>query len=185
MRLRASRSFLLAVLGAAALALQPVAAQSPGDAELMEMNSRINEFYQAGKYNEAIPLAEQYAVAVASDDRKYAAALNNWALLLQATNRFSDAEHMMRQALFLAEKNYGPEHPKVAICLNNLAELLQVTSRLSEAEPLRRRALAIDEKSFGRSHPNVVRDLKNLAALLVATNRRSEAERLMRSVGHR
>ena len=50
---------------------------------------------------------------------------------------------LMRRALAIGEKSYGPEHPSVANSLNNLAGLLRDTKRLAEAEPLYRRALAI------------------------------------------
>ncbi len=93
-----------------------------------------------------------------------------------------EAEPLMRRALELDAKSFGPGHPNVARNLNNLAQLLQVTNRLSEAEPLMRRALDIDEKSFGRGHPNVAIRLNNLAQLLQATNRLSEAEPLMARV---
>ena len=94
--------------------------------------------------------------------------------------RWSEAEPLMRRALAIAEKSYGPGHPEVATDLNNLAVLLQDTNRLVEAEPLKRRALVIDEKSYGPDHPKVARDLNNLASLLQATNRLVEAEPLMR-----
>src|ERR1700724_958308 len=64
-------------------------------------------------------------------------------------------EALMRRALAIDEKSYGPEHPHVAIDLNNLAKLLMATNRLAEAEPLMRRALVIDEKSFGPQDPRV------------------------------
>ena len=64
--------------------------------------------------------------------------LNNLAQLLQATNRLSDAEPLMRRALAIDEVSFGPDHPKVAIRLNNLAQLLKATNRLSDAEPLMR-----------------------------------------------
>jgi tetratricopeptide (TPR) repeat protein len=73
--------------------------------------------------------------------------------LLQATNRLAEAEPLMRRALAIDEKSYGPDHPNVAIRLNNLASMLQATNRLAEAEPLMRRALEIDEKSYGSDHP--------------------------------
>ena len=91
-----------------------------------------------------------------------------------------EAEPLMRRALAIDEKSFGPDHPDVARDLNNLAQLLQATNRLAEAEPLMRRALAIDEKSFGPDHPDVAIDLNNLAQLLQATNRLAEAEPLMR-----
>ena len=79
------------------------------------------------------------------------------AALLQATNRLGEAEPLMKRALAIDEKSYGPEHPTVASDLNNLAQLLKDTNRLGEAEPLMKRALAIDEKSYGPEHPNVAR----------------------------
>jgi tetratricopeptide (TPR) repeat protein len=96
------------------------------------------------------------------------------------TNRFSEAEPLMRRVISIFEKSFGEDHPNVAMALNNLAQLLQDTNRLAEAEPLMRRALAIDETSFDKNHPNVARDLNNLALLLQATNRLADAEPLSR-----
>ncbi|MGB9006559.1 MAG: DUF4062 domain-containing protein, partial [Candidatus Aminicenantales bacterium] len=52
------------------------------------------------------------------------------ALLLYAKAIFSEAEPLMRRALAIDEKSYGPDHPEVATDLNNLAQLLQDTNRL-------------------------------------------------------
>ncbi len=184
MPLRALRLLLLPIFFAAVLALPPAFAQSPSDAELKALNARVIALYQAGKYDDAIPLAEQLAAATKAryGDAApvYATALNNLAQLLQATNNLAEAEPLMRRALAIEENSSGPDHPEVAGDLNTLAELLRATNRLSEAEPLYRRALAIDEKSFGPEHPKVARDLNNLAVLLRATNRLSEAEPLYR-----
>jgi CHAT domain-containing protein len=92
--------------------------------------------------------------------------LSNLATLLYATNRLSEAEPLMRRALAIDEKSFGPDHPDVARDLNNLAVLLQDMNRHAEAEPLMRRALAIDEQSFGPDHPKVAGALNNLATLL-------------------
>ncbi len=100
--------------------------------------------------------------------------------LYQHANRFSEAEHCLRQALAWTESTFGNDHLNVAVCLNNLAHLLQDTNRLTEAEPLMRRALAIDEAAYGKDQPKVAIRLNNLAALLQATNRLAEAEPLMR-----
>ena len=109
-----------------------------------------------------------------------AGAVSNLASLLQDTNRLVEAEPLMRRALAIDEKSFGPEHPDVATRLNNLASLLQDTNRLVEAEPLYRRAFAIDEKSFGPEHPKVAVGLSNLASLLQSTNRLADAEPLIR-----
>jgi tetratricopeptide (TPR) repeat protein len=58
-------------------------------------------------------------------------------------NRLAEAEQLLRRALIIDEKSFGPEHPSVARDLNNLARLLQATNQLGEAEPLMRRNLEI------------------------------------------
>ena len=118
---------------------------------------------------------------VGDDSETDAAVLmSQFATLLYGKALYGEVEPLMRRALAIDEKSFGPEHPKVAIRLNNLAQLLKATNRLAEAEPLIRRALAIDEKSFGPEHPHVAIDLNNLAQLLQDTNRLAEAEPLMR-----
>ena len=72
------------------------------------------------------------------------------------TNRPTENEPMLRQALAIAEASYGPNHPEVATGLTNLAGLLFATKRMAEAEPLLRRALTIFETTLGADHPDVV-----------------------------
>ena len=184
MRLRALKLFLLSIAFALAAALPPALAQSPSDAGLEALNDRAIALYQAGKYGEAIPLAEQYAEGTKArygeNAQEYSTALNNLAQLLQATNRLDEAEQLMRRALKIDEASFGLNHPNVARDLDNLALLLQATNRLTAAEPLSRRALKIDEASFGPDHPEVAIVLNNLALLLKKTNRLAEAEPLMR-----
>jgi hypothetical protein len=87
-------------------------------------------------------------------------------MLLQATNRFAEAEPLMRRALAILEAALGSEHPEVATRLNNLAGLLKATNRFAEAEPLMRRALAILEASLGDDHPSTTVVRANLARML-------------------
>ncbi len=65
MRLRALRSFLLPILFAiaVALALPPAFAQSPGDAALDALHKRAGELFEAGRYAEALGMAEKWAAA--------------------------------------------------------------------------------------------------------------------------
>jgi tetratricopeptide (TPR) repeat protein len=106
--------------------------------------------------------------------------MNQLGLLLNKKALHVEAEPLMRRALSIDEKNFGPEHPRVAIELSNLAELLRATNRHVEAEPLLRRALAIGEESRGPDHPDFAIRLNNLAQLLQDTDRLDEAEPLMR-----
>ena len=132
--------------------------------------AEFNQLYQAGKYAEAIPIAERYVQVIEArhgkEGTEYALALNNLGELFRVTNRLAEAEPLLRRALAIDERVSGPEHPNVAVRLNNLGLLLKATNRLAEAEPLLRRALAINEKSFGPEHPAVAHGLSNLAQLL-------------------
>ena len=123
--------------------------------ERAQWNTAEKEFLEAQRFVE--------------EEKDTAVVLNNLAQLLQATNRLEEAEPLMKRALVIDEKSYGPEHPNVARDLNNLAQLLKATNRLEEAEPLMKRALVIDEKSYGPEHPRVATELNNLAQLLQAT----------------
>ncbi len=129
------------------------------------------------------PLAPHASAVVAYADEAAIAdptarLMNNLAQLLQATNRLSEAEPLMRRALRNDESSYGGDHPRVAIRLNNLAVLLQATNRLGEAEPLMRRAFGIlldFRRCSGHEHPEFEAVLGNLHSLLVATGK-TEAE---------
>jgi tetratricopeptide (TPR) repeat protein len=94
--------------------------------------------------------------------------------------QYQQAEPLMRRALEVDERSFGPDHPNVARSINNLAQVLTDTNRIAEAEPLMRRALEIGERSLGTNHPTVAIRLNNLAQLLSSTNRTAEAESLMR-----
>jgi tetratricopeptide (TPR) repeat protein len=122
-------------------------------------------------------LREQSA---AEEDVRLKAVLNNLAILLETTNRPSEAEPLYRRALAIGEASYDPNHPEVAAVLNNLAGLLQNTNRPSDAEPFYWRALAIYEASYGPDHPDVAKSFSNLASLLTGTKRLVEAEPLFR-----
>jgi tetratricopeptide (TPR) repeat protein len=154
------------------------------DEDPANMLSQAMELYRAGKYAEAIPIAERYAQIILArygkDGPEYGLALNNLGELYRVTNRLSEAEPLLRRALTIDEKALGPDHPNLAIRLNNLANLLQNTNRLAEAEPLYRRALMIFEKSAGVDDPSVGMVLTSLAQLLNATNRVAEAEPLFK-----
>jgi tetratricopeptide (TPR) repeat protein len=101
--------------------------------------------------------------------------------VLLATKALHDkAEPLLRRALAIDERRFGPDHPNVTMHLNNLAELFRATNRFSEAEALLRRAIAIDEKSLGVDHPNVGSELNNLALSLMDAKRLVEAEPFVR-----
>src|SRR5262249_5925986 len=80
-------------------------------------------------------------------------------------HRDHDAESLLRRALAIREKEFGPVHELVAYTLNSLANVYFNQSRLADAEALYQRALAIEEKTLGPNHSEVAAVLSNLARI--------------------
>ncbi|WP_437542210.1 CHAT domain-containing tetratricopeptide repeat protein [Sorangium sp. So ce367] len=138
--------------------------------EAERLNRRVAELEQAGRYDEAIPLARRALAlrerALGPEHPGVAQSLAGLALLLQEKGDYAAAEPLYRRALVIREKALGPEHPHVAASLYSLALLLEQKADYAVAEPLYRRALDIREKAFGPEHPAVAQSLNALAGLL-------------------
>jgi CHAT domain-containing protein len=147
-----------------------------------ELNKRVIELYNSGRYSDAIPIAQQVLAirekTLGGDHPDVATALSDLALLYDIQGRYADAEPLYHRSLAIREKTLGREHPAVAGSLNNLAALYAGQGRYAEAEPLYQRSLAIREKALGRDHPDVATSLNNLAALYATQGRNAEAEPL-------
>jgi hypothetical protein len=83
--------------------------------------------------------------------------LNDLALLLEAKDDFRSAEPLLRRALAIQEKTWGPLHPETAVTLNNLASLLLVGRKITIAETIQRRAVRILEDNLGPDARTVAR----------------------------
>ena len=166
-----------------AILLSPLAAQEQSP-ELDAIYKRGFELYQAGKYLEAIPIAEEYIGAAASrfgeESLQYANGLGYLGVVLQGANRLDEAEALFKRALLLKEKVLGPENVGVADALHNLAELYRKQGRLAQAEPLYRRTLNIAEATLGPEHQSVAIVLSNLAELYRSLGREVEAASMVK-----
>lgn len=153
-------------------------------ADAAARSAEIAELSRAGKYSEAIPLAQRLLAdmekAHGPDHRDVAAALNNLALLYGSQGRDAEAEPLLRRSIALVEKLHGPGSSEAAHQLNNLAALYQRQQRYAEAEPLFKRSLAIREKKLGSGHPDVAQSLNNLATHYEKQNRHADSEPLFR-----
>ena len=177
------------MMGLSGVMLTPTVGQvisqvSPQDklAEAERLTQQVIQLYQQGKYNEAIPLAEQ-ALAIrkkqlGDNHPDTATSLNNLALLYRLQGRYSEAEPLLKEALTISKQQLGDNHPDTATSLNNLAALYESQGRYSEAEPLYKQALAIRKQQLGENHPDTAGSLNNLAGLYESQGRHSEAEPL-------
>jgi CHAT domain-containing protein len=120
----------------------------------------------AGKYKEALPLAEQ---TLELRERLYGAEspwlvhnINNLASLNLRIGDYTKAEALYQRGLIIAEKGMGAEHPQVARFLTNLADTYSRRGNDAGAVPLYQRALSVLEKNFGPDHPQIVHPLHQL-----------------------
>ena len=156
---RLIRSVALILLAAAMTVPMSTPLRAQDTKEADALNAQVFQLYRAGKYAEAIPLAQRALAidekALGPDHPDVGRDLNNLARLYDSQGRYGDAEPLYKRALAIAEKAFGPDHPDVGTALNNLAELYDSQGRYGEAEPLYKRALAIREKALGPDHPDV------------------------------
>jgi tetratricopeptide (TPR) repeat protein/CHAT domain-containing protein len=148
------------------------------------LNKHISDLYSAGKFGEAIPLAEKSLELTRTQrgpDHLDTAARMLWlALLYQSQGRYAETEPLFKGALAINEKALGPDHPDVGVSLASLALLYRAQGRYAEAEPLYKRSLAIREKALGPDHADVGTVVNNLADLYRAQGRYADAEPLMK-----
>ena len=152
--------------------------------EPSELRKRAIELYKAGRYSEAIPLAQRSLAfrekALGPDHPNVAASLELLATLYEAQGYYADAEPLYKRSLAIFERSLGPDHQAVAGSLNNLAELYREQGRYTDAEPLYRRSLEINEKTLGPNHPEVASSLNNMGLLYLAQGRYADAAPLFK-----
>jgi CHAT domain-containing protein/Tfp pilus assembly protein PilF len=175
-RRRSALMLCLALAASAGLA-SPLFAQG-----LAAQSARISALGDAGKYSEAIPLAEAMLAKLEKGPptRDLAGAMNNLAQLYGDVGRDAEAEPLYMRALAIMEKTVGVDSVEMAPELNNLAALYQRQLRYAEAEPLFKRALALSEKQLPANHPDIGRALNNLATCSEKQDRHAESEALTR-----
>jgi CHAT domain-containing protein/tetratricopeptide (TPR) repeat protein len=172
---------LLAALAGLILLGWPASGQ---DARWRQLALAARQFYNEGKYAQALPAAqESLRVAEATfgpQSRQVATSLDDLALVLVELDRWAEAEPLYRRALAVTEKTLGPQHPEVASHLNNLGLLYLKMGRLAEARDLLVRALSLREKALGPNHVDTATNAGNLGTVLMAQGKYVEAEPLER-----
>jgi tetratricopeptide (TPR) repeat protein len=127
----------------------PASAQQKID-EITALKKSVGELYQAGKFAEAIPLAQRFwelsEQALGPEHPDTAISLNNLAALYGVTGQYAQAEPLHQRALRIKEKALGPEHPAVAGILTNLAFLATDRQRYPSAVGFFQKSLLIEDR---------------------------------------
>lgn len=177
-----SRFLFLLIAVQLALSLSSAVTSKAQSDEGALLAERSLALYRAGKFADAVALAEQVLAirerTAGPDHPDLATAMHNLAVLYLNQARDVEAERLYRKALVIREKALGSDHPDVAQTLNNLAVLFAARRNDTDAEPLYRRSLQIREKALGPDHLDVAQSLHNLAALYGRKHRYDEAEQL-------
>ncbi len=116
------------------------------------------------------------AAAAAQSDALLAA--RHSAQELYGAGQYVEAEAAAREAIRLAEQEFGVDHPEAAIGYNDLADILWTLDRFAEAEPLLRRALTVLRAAPGSYAEMAIGMRNNLATLLDQRGEWEEAEEL-------
>jgi tetratricopeptide (TPR) repeat protein len=125
----------------------------PQQGEVDTLNARVVALYRAGKFVEAVPLAQRALAilekALPPNDPAIARSLNNLALLYKSQGRYADVEPLLKRSLAIKEKVVGPGHPSVALSLGNLAELYREEGRYPNQRKRNSLCLAVQPTTTG------------------------------------
>src|SRR4030095_7189829 len=132
------------------------------DSEVRDMVQQIDQLRDAGKFQEAVPIAEKVLKYCEKHDGpdhpETADSLNDLASLYAGMGNYAKAVPLYERALKIREKALGKDHPYTAVLLNNLAETYRENADYAKAEPLYKRAIKIFEDKLGKTHPNTIGD---------------------------
>jgi tetratricopeptide (TPR) repeat protein len=109
--------------------------------------------------------------------------MNDLAIVLQCLGKYEEAEIMIRQALVILEKTFGPKHLDTLVGMKitgTLASSLQINGKYKDAESINRQTLARQEKVLGHEHQDTLNSMNNLANSLSKQGKREEAELMYR-----
>ena len=120
-------------------------AAGQSDSDIREMVNQINQLREAGKYRDAVPIAEQVLKYCEKnygpDHPETADSLSDLASLYGHMGERAKAVTLYERTLKIREKALGRDHPHTAIIVNNLAETYREMGDFAKAEPLSKRAL--------------------------------------------
>lgn len=163
-------------------AIKPATEQDRAQVAITRLYEQSRQLRQAGKYAEALPLAEQalkrWEKLLGPESPLVADSLNNLAEIYRAIGKYDLAEPLLVRSLAIYEKAFGADHPLVAESLNNLGVIAFSKGDYLRAEPFFERVLAMREKILGPDHPDFAQSLNNLAFLTYTKGDYARAETL-------
>ncbi len=141
-------------------------------AQVLELNQRVMQLFEAGRYYEALELG-QAALAISEkwlgkDHERYTESLYNLAFLNVTISNHRLAERMLQEVMAIQRRVVTEKHPDYARSVSRLAQLYHQLGDLERAEPLHRQALEIRRATLGEMDPFYAMSVNDLGALAVA-----------------
>lgn len=144
--------------------------------------AKSNELRDAGKYEEALPFAQQIVDISkqkwGENSAKYATSLQLLAQFYHRLRQYANAEELYLKVIKIRANVLGKEHSRYISSLNTLAYLYWETGKYSRAIPLYLEAKKTREKTLGKGHPDYAESLDNLASTYLYNDEYEKAEPL-------
>lgn len=102
------------------------------------------------------------------------------AVALFNQKKYEEAIQLNKEALAVAEKNFGQDDPKTASSIYNIAGIYYMQGDVAKAEPLFLRALEIKRRTLGDKHPEIAKLLNTIAGLYFKQKRLFDSEKTYR-----
>lgn len=156
--------------GATQAAATPAAGQADAVKEADSLSRQVVQLYQAGKFDEALPLAERALKlreeAGGGEHPSVAQALRNLAAIYHSKSKLDKARQLYKRALSIYEKNPATNRANIYKLLDALAILERFAfNNFTTAIENHERSLALKQSSLGADHEDVIRTLYELAEL--------------------
>lgn len=151
-------------------------------AEAERLNSQLIELFGAGKYKEAIPIAQRvlriWETQLGPLHADVAAAYSNLGELHRQLGDLATAKPLHERSLKIRERIHGQNHADTALSATYVAMIHESRGEFESAEKYYQQALRIRENVFGTDHPEVASALNNIGSLLKSQSKTAQAEAL-------
>ena len=137
--------------------------------EACKLITQASQLNDAGKYDEAISLAQQALEtsekALGPEDAYVGELAERLGLMLRTKGNYANAERTLERAIRISEKALGKESPQTGLAENALGLVYRSTQDDVKAEKFLQQGLETLEKSLGSDHPYVALSLMNISGL--------------------
>jgi len=163
-----------------ALRLRQQSPRTPPGEVAASLNNLAEILRLERRYDDAIPHFERALTIFdrLGDQGEIGLVLNNLAEVYRVYRLDGEAERLLREAVTLMEKSFGPEHVRTAVTLANLAHVLEERNNLAGSERLQMQALQIFRKCSGQHDGDIATSLSHLGRVYLRQKRFAEAEQL-------